>query len=155
MSTSTFERVELQDVDSLVNFAVESHDIYNTRKASLATVKELFAISETSVIDETIEVLMVDNSIVGFYCLQFQTDSEIELTHLFVKKGLQRHGYGRKLFNRCLEKARSFESYTVLSWISDPDSIEFYLSLGGECVGVDDNLLNPDVPVAIFNYQLR
>jgi GNAT superfamily N-acetyltransferase len=71
-----------------------------------------------------------------------------------VKAGLQRKGYGTALFKRAVEIAR-IKGATLLSWISDPDSIEFYIKMGAECVGVEENLLNPDVPLGVFNLTLE
>jgi GNAT superfamily N-acetyltransferase len=150
-----FAHVTSDELNFLVDFAIDSHDIYKTRKVDIDKVRHVFRISDRAIADGTIEKMLVDNVVVGFYCLVLQSDREVELTHLFVKAGLQNKGYGRKLFSRCLQKATSFENYTSLNWVSDPDSRNFYMKLGGKCVGEEANILNPEVPVPLFTYQLR
>lgn len=138
----------------LVDLAVESHDIYGTRKADLTITRNVFDIPDLAFSQRTIEVLEVNNEILGFYCIEVGSDYETELTHLFVKAGHQRKGLGSLLFKRCLETARSIGKSEVLSWISDPDSVIFYEKYGADCVGVAGNLLNPGVPVSVMNISL-
>ncbi len=149
-----FESVSVADKDLLTEFSVQSHDIYGTRKADFEFTKQLFEVSDRSIEHQTVEVLKSTDDLVGFYCIDIQESGAVELTHLFVKSGLQRKGYGTILFNRCIEMAKRKGRSQKLSWISDPDSVGFYNKFGASVMGTEINLLNPGVPVVLFELDL-
>ena len=148
-----FESASVADKDLLAEFSVQSHDIYGTRKADFAFTKRLFEVSDRSIEHQTVEVLKLADELVGFYCIDIHESGAVELTHLFVKSGLQRKGYGTILFNRSIEMAKRKGGHK-LSWISDPDSVGFYNKFGASEVGTENNLLNPGVPVVLFELDL-
>lgn len=140
----------------LINLAVESNDIYHTRVASIDTAREVLNIPDEVFVTGVIEVLKVDDEIVGFYTLKNHPSGEgfeHELGHLFVKAGLQRRGYGTLLFHRALSVAKE-KGWHKMEWISDPDAEQFYLKMGAVVVDHCENLLNPSVDLPIFSFVL-
>lgn len=153
----TFEKANLKDREFLVDFAVQSNDIYQTRVVSEQTAQEIFDIPEIVFKKGIVEVLKCRKEIVGFYTLKPSEISdewfENELGHLFVKRGEQNRGFGSLLFNRVVQVA-SQKGWKKLEWFSDPDAKTFYLKQGAVITGSCENLLNPEVNLFIFEYAL-
>jgi GNAT superfamily N-acetyltransferase len=153
-----FEKADLPEREFLVNLAVESNDIYHTRKADISVAQMVFAIEDAVFNKGTVEVLKLDGNVVGFYTLKVHNASEEgfehELGHLFVKAGLQRNGYGTQLFQRAIAVARE-RGWEKLEWFCDPDASEFYLKLGATIFDKCENLLNPSVDLPIFMYSIK
>jgi GNAT superfamily N-acetyltransferase len=148
-----FEIADISQSESLARFCVDSNDIYKTRKVNSETAQSILSIPEQAFADNTIEILKNGTEIVGICGILIRDSTDCEITHIFVKAGLQRKGYGTALFRRAVEIAKR-KGVTLLSWISDPDSIDFYIKMGAECVGIEENLLNPDVPLGVFNLNI-
>lgn len=148
-----FEQASIKNRDYLINFAVESNDIYKTRTAHRDTAKKIFDISEESFISNMVFILKHNAEILGFFALKPKNAYECELTHLFVKAGLQNKSYGSLLFSKCLETVDSL-GFLKLFWISDPDSANFYFKKGSRIIGYDENFLNPKVDVPLFEFDL-
>lgn len=149
----SFERAEKEQRDDLVNFAIESNDIYNTRMVSRNVAEEVFAIPDKVFEKGVVEVLKVDGEILGFFTLKRHTPEEegfpCELGHLFVKAGCQGRGLGTHLFERAIICAKE-KGWDELKWVSDPDAEFFYRKMGAEVVDYFDNLLNPGVDLPVF-----
>lgn len=152
-----FEKADPAIREYLVNFAIESNDIYFIRTASVDIAREVFDISESVFETGVVEVLKLNGEIVGFYTLKVHLPSENEfeheLGHLFVKAGQQGRGYGTHLFKRAVAIARS-KGWKKLMWLSDPNAEIFYLKMGATVTGRCENLLNPKVDLPIFVYSL-
>lgn len=152
-----FKIADLKDRDFLINFAVESNDIYQTRSVSKEIARKVFDIPEIVFKKGVVEILILEDKIIGFYTLKPPALSDdwfmYELGHLFVKKGWQNQGFGSLLFNRVIEVA-SKKGWKKLEWFSDPDAKSFYLKKGALITGSCENLLNPDVDLSIFEYNL-
>jgi GNAT superfamily N-acetyltransferase len=152
-----FEKADSNSRDFLVNFAIESNDIYNTRTAENKIAKKVFEISDEVFEKGVVEVLKLDGVIVGFYTIKVHKPSktwfEHELGHLFVKKGFQKKGLGTHLFKRAILKAK-LRDFKKLEWLSDPDAEEFYLKMGAVITSTCENLLNPGVDLPVFEYYL-
>ena len=153
----SFEKVDSNSRDFLVNFAIDSNDIYKTRTAEKKIAKKVFDISDEVFEKGVVEVLKLDGEIIGFYTIKVHKPSktwfENELGHLFVKKGLQKKGLGTHLFKRALLKAK-LRDFEKLEWLSDPDAKNFYLKMGATITSTCENLLNPGVDLPVFEYYL-
>jgi len=149
-----FEPASMDQKNNLINFAIESNDIYQTRTVHRDIAQEVFDIDEAIFVKGVVEVLKRDGVIVGFFTLKASdTYDTCELGHLFVKAGLQKQGLGGILFQRAIDIAK-IKGFKQMTWISDPDSKEFYLKKGAHLIGYDQNLLNPTVPVPLFMFNL-
>jgi len=152
-----FEKAAPSMAEFLVNFAIESNDIYYTRKSSLEAAKEVFAISDSVFKTGVVEILKKGDEIVEFYTLKLHLPTsdwfEHELGHLFVKAGGQGRRWGSILFRRAIFVAKE-KGWQKLQWLSDPDAETFYLKMGGTITGYCENLLNPDVDLPIFSFFL-
>ncbi|MFK7823233.1 MAG: GNAT family N-acetyltransferase [Oligoflexales bacterium] len=141
---------------TLVNFAVESNDIYNTRTAKREVAEKIFDITESQFGEGFVEKLVdkKTNALIGFFSFKdSKENSSIELGHLFISPDLINQGYGRQLFARALAKAKSLGKKRVY-WISDPDAEGFYLKMGARKIGTDENILNPKVRVPLFEIKI-
>lgn len=152
-----FEEADPAIREYLIDFAIESNDIYQTRTANVDVAREVFDISDSVFKNGVVEILKLQGEIVGFYTLKVHPPTEglfeHELGHLFVKAGLQGKGFGTLLFNRAVEVARS-KGWKKLQWLSDPDAEIFYLKMDATITDRCENLLNPTVDLPIFEYQL-
>ncbi|MGA8165014.1 MAG: GNAT family N-acetyltransferase [Waddliaceae bacterium] len=156
LSKPHFESASPEDREFLILFAVRSNDIYHTRTASEEVARMVFDIPDSTFNTGFVEVLKLDQEIVGFFSLAIHENEKQEriykLEHLFVKAGLQGKGYGTRLFQRVVEIAGR-ERWKRLEWISDPDATGFYLKMGATIIDYCENLLNPGVDVPIFEYD--
>lgn len=147
------------EIQTLVEFAIISNDSYGTRTEKREIAEKIFEVSPQQFESKLVEKLFAKDckQILGFYTLkdseELKKAEKIELGHLFVKPGYFRKGLGSKIFHRANQKAKELHRKTLF-WISDPDAEKFYLRLGAKKVGTDDNLLNPSVPVPLFEYSL-
>lgn len=152
-----FETADPVMRDFLVNFAIESNDIYQTRTASIEVARAVFEVADCVFEKGVVQTLKLNGEIVGFYTLKVHPPSddwfEHELGHLFVKAGLQNQGFGTLLFNHAISAARS-KGWKKLEWLCDPDAESFYLKMGATATGHCENLLNPGVDLPIFEYNL-
>jgi len=150
-----FEPAEPQEREFLINFAIRSNDIYQTRTASEEVARMVFDIPESMFIHGFVEVLKLDEDIVGFFSLEVHENEEhepkYEIGHLFVKAGFQGNGFGTVLFQRVVAIART-EGWNRLEWLCDPDAEGFYLKMGATIIDHCENLLNPGVDLPIFAY---
>ncbi len=155
LSTLHFEPAKLQDREFLINFAIQSNDIYETRTANEEMARMVFDIPENTFVNGFIEILKLDEDIVGFFSLTVQENEGNETTyaleHLFVKAGLQGNGFGTALFQRVVEIAKR-EEWKRLEWLCDPDAAKFYLKMGATIMDPCENLLNPGIDLPIFEY---
>lgn len=158
LSRLHFEPAQPQDREFLINFAVRSNDIYQTRIANEEVARMVFDIPESIFINGFVEVLKLDGDIVGFFSLAVYENEEQEpkykIDHLFVKVGLQGNGFGTALFRRAVEIARA-KGWKRLEWLCDPDAEGFYLKMGATIIDHCENLLNPGVDLPIFEYDIR
>lgn len=148
-----------EDRQQLTELAVESNDIYKTRTAPVSTALEIFSITPEQINDGLVEKLMQKNCsvVLGFYALKTEPSDmakqRIKLNLLFVNHKYIKQGIGTRLFNRAIDKARSIGMKTM-HWISDPDARLFYTKYGATITGLDQNILDPKVPVVLFNMDL-
>ncbi len=151
---ATFEHANISLREFLINFAVESNDIYNTRKAPVEVAREVFDISPETFTHGVVRILKYKDQILGFFTLKIdQNVTSCELGLLFVKAGFQKRGLGALLWKEVLSIARA-RGFKEIFFIADPDSKDFYLNKGCKITGYDENLLNPKVPVPLFKYIL-
>lgn len=78
---------------------------------------------------------IVENpKVVGFYSLGFLTESETELSALFVDPEHMGRGYGRALLTHARIQAKVFGSESILI-VSDPKVVDFYKANGAVMCG--------------------
>ncbi|MCB9229681.1 MAG: GNAT family N-acetyltransferase [Deltaproteobacteria bacterium] len=154
-----FEKALAGEEKFLTDFAIHSNDSYKTRTADLSVAEEVFSVSAGQIEQGLVEKLVSFSDkckvIVGFYSLKDDGNpSEIELGHLFTDPKFFRKKIGTTLFYRAADKAKELGRNRMF-WISDPDAEEFYLKMGAQKDGLDENLLNPKIPVPLFSYNLN
>lgn len=148
-----FEIADSAQKQFLVNFAIRSNDIYDTRRSSREVAEEVFDIDQKTFLEGGVRVLKYYGEIVGFFTLKVDAtkmNDSCVLGHLFVKAGLQRNGFGSILFDEVIRVAQN-KGFKKLTWISDPDAKEFYIKKGAHVTHYEENLLNPGVDVPIFS----
>ncbi|MES2199673.1 MAG: GNAT family N-acetyltransferase [Chlamydiota bacterium] len=153
-----FETPASATSEFLVNFAIESNDIYQTRTASIKIARAVFEIVDSVFEKGVVSTLKANGEIVGFYTLKVNDQAsdvsfEHELGHLFVKAGLQNQGFGTRLFHHAISTARA-KGWKKLEWLCDPDAEVFYSKMGATVKTHCENLLNPSVDLPIFEYSL-
>ena len=157
---ATFKTPNVTELKGLVEFAIQSNDVYKTRKVSREIAVQVFELQPYQVEEGLIEKLVDEaGNTLGFYSLKKPSRDkagkiEIELGHVFVKPGYMRRGLGTLLFERACSRAKSL-GVARMYWISDPDAKDFYLKKGARLIGHDDNLLNPAVKVPLFELIFR
>jgi GNAT superfamily N-acetyltransferase len=151
-----FETAQYAQKEFLIDFAIQSNDIYKTRIAGRDVAAQVFDLREDTFTHGVVELLKCGDEILGFFSLKIDKDHKqehCELGHLFVKAGLQGNKLGTWLFEQAITVARE-KKFKKMVWICDPDAQEFYVKKGAHITGYDQNLLNPSVPVPLFEYHL-
>ena len=141
----------------LINFAIKANDVYQTRTVNRKKAKKVFAIPESSFQKGLVKLCKLHGEIVGFFSLKINSPIEkiksCELNHLFVKPNSQHKGIGTLLFQQAIILAQSM-GFNRLEWISDPDAQEFYIKKGAIIVGYEENLLNPQEKLPLFELTI-
>ena len=91
---------------------------------------------------------------IGFYSLEHISDSEVELSFLFVEPDCIGKGYGRKLITHAQEKARDL-GYSKMIIQGDPNAERFYRSAGGLLVGTRKSVSFPNRELPLFHIALK
>ena len=95
-----------------------------------------------------------ERNIIGFYSLEHISDSEVELSFLFVDPDCIGKGYGRKLMMHAQEEARHL-GYSKMIIQGDPNAERFYRSAGGVLVGTRKSVSFPNRELPIFHIALK
>lgn len=96
-------------------------------RADLTITPEYIAAHPVFVIEE-------NESIVGFYSLEEQSDADVELMHLFVEPAAIGGGHGKRLWTHAVKTARQL-GFQELVIGSDPQAEAFYKAMGARRVG--------------------
>ena len=99
-------------------------------------------------------VIEVGGNTRGFYSLEHISDSEVELSFLFVDPAFIGKGYGRKLMMHAQEEARHL-GYSKMIIQGDPNAERFYRSSGGLLVGKRKSASIPNRELPIFHIDLK
>jgi len=105
-------------------------------------------------------VALIEETVVGFACYgasrneQYENDGEIAA--LYVLKGFQRLGIGKKLLTACTEEFRKNGlSHFILNCLRGNLSLGFYTEMGGSPVGSrQDTLFGTPVTEDILRFAL-
>jgi GNAT superfamily N-acetyltransferase len=99
----------------------------------MAQVTASMTLGEADLERDFVEVLETADRLIGFFRLQ-RREACAWLENLFIDPEVVSSGYGRRLFERACEVARSW-GYAVMELESDPHAESFYLRLGAHHVG--------------------
>ena len=99
-------------------------------------------------------VIEATRNAVGFYALERISDSEVELSFLFVEPDFIGKGYGRKLITHAQKEALHL-GYSKMIIQGDPNAERFYRSAGGLLVDTRKSASIPNRELPIFCINLR
>ena len=118
-----------------------------------ACLEEL-TIDECYIENNPIFLIEDARNIIGFYSLEHISDSEVELSFLFVDPDFIGKGYGRKLITHAQEEARDL-GYSKMIIQGDPNAERFYRSAGGLLVGTRKSVSFPNRELPLFYIALK
>lgn len=102
--------------------------------------------------DQHVEVLDDGGRLLGFFRLRRLTELAF-LEDLFIDPDVIGQGFGRQLFLRAADVARSWGA-GVMEFESDPFAESFYLRLGARRVGMSPSQLQPGRSIPLMRYPL-
>ena len=137
---------------SELTFRSKSHWGYSDQFMQ-ACLEEL-TIDECYIENNPIFLIEDARNIIGFYSLEHISDSEVELSFLFVEPAFIGKGYGRKLMMHAQEEARHL-GYSKMIIQGDPNAERFYRSAGGLLVGTRKSVSFPNRELPIFHINLK
>jgi len=131
-----FRKASKQDAPLLTDLAIKSKAYWGYSSDFMNAAKY-----ELSVTPEDIEyiglhyyVACISEKIVGFYSLEKQEKSKIELGAMFVDPNLIGSGIGKSLMTHAKVTAISFGAKKLIIQ-SDPNAEKFYRAVGGRNIG--------------------
>lgn len=95
-----------------------------------------------------------ENSILGFYAIEWRSPDAAELEGIFVEPWCIGQGVGRALIEHAKNKAREFGASTLLVQ-SDPNAEGFYLAAGGHPIGQRESDSIPGRYLPILSISLQ
>ena len=178
-----FTKPTVHEARELGSFCTKCIDIsYGTRTCSDEVSDQILTVTESQVTSGLVEMLVHPDTkdLIGFFALKdpavpladtvkdtgAHTDTvtvsahtnttdtlSIELGNLFVHPDYHHQGIGTRLFQQAISKAKSLNRHRM-TWVSDPGAEAFYRKIGASATGHDHNILNPAVPVPLFEIQI-
>jgi predicted GNAT family acetyltransferase len=103
------------------------------------------------VVNNPVNVLERDGEVIAFYEMRDRGD-HIELLRMFQKVELIGHGYGRMMWDHCVQEARQMGARRMRI-ISDPGAIGFYEAMGATLERLQE--VAPGFSLGLFWYDLR
>ena len=118
-----------------------------------ACLKEL-TLDKHQIERNSIFVIEVEGSVIGFYSIEHISAYETELCFLFVESSFIGKGYGRKLMAHAKRQAWHF-GYNKIIIQGDPNAEAFYRAAGGSLVGTRKSASIPSRELPVFHIDLR
>lgn len=133
----TVQKAQPADANVLTDIAMIAKQYWGYDSAfMLACAKELKQ-TATMLQDErrATWTAKVDESLAGFFAIQFDDERRCELEALFVLPQFMGQGVGQKLFGKAVNVANA-NGYQTMTIVSDPYALDFYLKLGAQQQGM-------------------
>ena len=141
------------EVEHLSELAFRSKSYWGYSDQFMRACRQELTVDECYIENNLTFVIEAAGNTVGFYSLEHISDSEVELSLLFVDPAFIGKGYGRKLMMHAQEKARHF-GYSKMIIQGDPNAERFYRSAGGSVVGTRKSASIPNRELPIFCINL-
>jgi len=94
-----------------------------------------------------------NDKICSFYALRFESDTQVEMTALFVEPTMLGKGIGRRLFEHAAKKARKRGANKMMIH-SDPYAEKFYLKMGAINIGDVQSRSVEDREIPLLEFTL-
>jgi len=133
-SRCMFRPARVEECELLSDLAFRSKAIWGYSPEFMEKCRGELTISEDFLKQNLLELMEVEGDVVGFYSLERLSIEVVELGHLFVEPAWLRRGYGRRLLERALRKARD-HGFSLLRIQGDPNAAPFYEEVGARRVG--------------------
>jgi GNAT superfamily N-acetyltransferase len=150
----TFEPAEPHEAEFLTRLSIDSNAHWNYRKASPATVNQIFTVTPQHIKNGTVRLMKKQNEIIGFLGLRNREAKDgkrvNELTFLFLKRDYIGKGYGKLLFQEAVRIAKEELGWQAMLWESDPFAAPFYKKMGAKQIGSNICPLNNNYNSPLF-----
>lgn len=113
-----------------------------------ALAKSLSALENVE--HNTVYVLEKDGQIIAFYDLRDRGD-HVELLRMFQQVELIGQGYGRMLWEHCVQEAATMRDRMLI--MSDPRAVGFYEAMGAKLERMEE--VAPGLSLGVFWYDLH
>ena len=118
-----------------------------------ACLKEL-TLDKRQIERNSVFVIEVEGSVIGFYAMEHVSAFEAELGFLFVEPAFIGKGFGRKLMAHAKRQTRHL-GYNKIIIQGDPNAEPFYRAAGGSMVGTRKSASIPNRELPVFHIDLR
>jgi len=126
---SRIRRAHPSEARSISELALRSKAHWAYNDAQLEVFREELSLSAADVVAHQAHVLLLDETLTGFYTLVPVGEGAVELQHLFVDPAQLRKGLGSELWRHALSTARE-QCFSRMIIQSDPNAAGFYRALG-------------------------
>lgn len=141
-----------KESENLSNLALRSKAHWDYDANFLELCRKSLTLTPQDIEGHPVYVFEENKQIVGFYKLEIQ-DNELDLSDLFVDPGKIGQGYGKKLWDHAIQKAKQL-GFQKMSIHSDPNAEKFYLSRGSVRVGEIPSGAIPGRTIPLLEYTL-
>ena len=130
----TFRRVMPEDLLILNQLIREGKAYWGYPEAGIDRFMDQFGISDISYFKKSFGfILESSEGVIGTYIFS-SDESGPMLDHLFLNTQFIGQGYGRQLWDHCVESARK-KGWELFTFWADPNALEFYEHMGAIKIG--------------------
>ena len=142
------------EVEYLSGLASRSKSYWGYSNQFMKACLEELTVDECYIENNPTFVIEAGGNTIGFYALEHISNSEVELSFLFVDPAFIGKGYGRKLITHAQEEALHL-GYNKMIIQGDPNAERFYRSAGGLLVSTRKSASIPNRELPIFHINLQ
>ncbi len=127
-------RAEPGEVEALAALSLRSKAYWGYDEAFMVATAPELALSPEQLARYPAHVLEAEGRLAGFYLLEPVNEREVELSALFVEPDAIGWGYGRRLMEHAIARAKRL-GFRAMLIPSDPNAEPFYRAMGAEPIG--------------------
>lgn len=143
-SALTIQEAQPHQAQALSELALRSKAHWGYSKEFMALCRQELLVTKESLVAKSVHYCVAQNGeqLLGFYALERVSAERFELDAMFVDPDHLGQGVGRALLLHAKELLKILGGSEMLIQ-SDPNAADFYLSMGGELLGLSDSLSIP------------
>jgi streptomycin 6-kinase len=115
---------------------------------------QLFGLTEAYLSENTIELMLDGDKIIGLYGFKLHPDNSLELDYFFIHPAYIGKGFGKTLWDRARQCPKQFNMHSFILW-SDPEAETFYVKMGCHRIGMKKSPLLPNREAPVLQYDLE
>ncbi len=141
------------DAPLLTDLALRSKAYWDYNPDFLAACRADLTLTPEIINQNTVNVLVDNDRVVGFYGLFAREEDAVELEYLFIDPDAIGTGYGRQLWLHAIATAREL-GFETMFINSDPHTEAFYEAMGAKRIGQSESAIWPGRMLPLMAFEL-